>query len=46
MRPANSRALAMIRRMGMEWVGEMDMYHDRRLQVFRLRPGNFADPSR
>jgi RimJ/RimL family protein N-acetyltransferase len=38
-RPANTRALAMMRRIGMEWVGETEKYHHLRLQVFRLRPG-------
>jgi RimJ/RimL family protein N-acetyltransferase len=42
-RPANSRALAMVRRIGMEWVGETEKYHNLRLQVFRLRPGDIAD---
>jgi RimJ/RimL family protein N-acetyltransferase len=39
-RPANSRATAMVRRIGMEWVGETEKYHNLRLQVFRLRPGD------
>ncbi|HEY1319603.1 MAG TPA: GNAT family N-acetyltransferase [Streptosporangiaceae bacterium] len=39
-RPANERALAMVRRIGMEWVGETEKYHNLRLQVFRLRPGD------
>jgi RimJ/RimL family protein N-acetyltransferase len=43
-RPANTRAAAMVRRMGLEWVGETEKYHDLRLQVFRLRPGDLADP--
>lgn len=41
-RPANTRALAMVRRLGMEWVGETEKYHDLRLQVFRLRPGDLC----
>lgn len=41
-RPANARALAMVRRMGMEWVGETEKYHNLRLQVFRLRPGDLS----
>jgi RimJ/RimL family protein N-acetyltransferase len=45
-RPANARALATVRRMGMEWVGETEKYHDLRLQVFRLRPGDLTAPSR
>jgi RimJ/RimL family protein N-acetyltransferase len=39
-RPANTRALAMVRRIGMDWVGETEKYHNLRLQVFRLRPGD------
>jgi len=45
-RPANMRALAVVRRIGMEWVGETEKYHNLRLQVFRLRPGDLAAPSR
>jgi RimJ/RimL family protein N-acetyltransferase len=41
-RPANSRATAMVRRMGMEWVGETEKYHSLRLQEFRLRPGDLS----
>jgi RimJ/RimL family protein N-acetyltransferase len=41
-RPANSRAAAMVRRMGMEWVGETEKYHHLRLQEYRLRPGDLA----
>jgi RimJ/RimL family protein N-acetyltransferase len=43
-RPANTRALAMVRRIGMEWVGETEKYHGMRLQTFRLRPAEL--PSR
>jgi RimJ/RimL family protein N-acetyltransferase/predicted GNAT family acetyltransferase len=43
-RPANARAAAMIRRMGMEWVGETEKYHDLRLQAYRLRPGDLTGP--
>jgi RimJ/RimL family protein N-acetyltransferase len=39
-RPANARAEAMVRRLGMEWVGETEKYHDLRLQEWRLRPGD------
>ena len=39
-RPANSRAMAMVRRLGMDWVGETEKYHDLRLQQFRLRPAD------
>jgi RimJ/RimL family protein N-acetyltransferase len=41
-RPANARAAATVRRIGMEWVGEADKYHGLHLQVFRLRPGDLA----
>jgi RimJ/RimL family protein N-acetyltransferase len=41
-RPANTRAVATVRRIGMEWVGETEKYHSVRLQVFRLRPGDLA----
>jgi RimJ/RimL family protein N-acetyltransferase len=39
-RPANSRAEATVRRIGMEWMGETEKYHHLRLQVFRLRPSD------
>jgi RimJ/RimL family protein N-acetyltransferase len=39
-RPANTRAQATARRIGMEWVGETEKYYGLRLQVFRLRPGD------
>jgi len=39
-RPANTRAIAMVQRMGMEWVGETEKYHGLRLQEYRLRPGD------
>jgi RimJ/RimL family protein N-acetyltransferase len=41
-RPANTRAAATVRRIGMEWVGETDKYHNLRLQEFRLRPAELA----
>jgi hypothetical protein len=34
----------MVRRLGMEWVGETDKYHSLRLQVYRLRPADLAPP--
>ena len=40
-RPANTRAEATARRIGMEWVGETEKYYDMRLRVFRIRPGDF-----
>ncbi|BCB77030.1 GNAT family N-acetyltransferase [Phytohabitans flavus] len=39
-RPANERAGATARRIGMQWVGETEKYYDMRLQVFRIRPGD------
>ncbi|HYK69276.1 MAG TPA: GNAT family N-acetyltransferase [Streptosporangiaceae bacterium] len=42
-RPANARAEAMVRRMGMEWVGETEKYHQLRLQEFRLRPADLSE---
>jgi RimJ/RimL family protein N-acetyltransferase len=41
-RPANTRAAATVRRIGMEWVGETEKYHGLRLQEFRLRPVDLA----
>jgi RimJ/RimL family protein N-acetyltransferase len=43
-RPANTRALATVRRIGLEWVGETEKYHGLRLQQFRLRPGDLTAP--
>lgn len=43
-RPANARAVATARRVGMEWVGETEKYYNLRLQVFRLRAADL-DPS-
>jgi len=43
-RPANARAMATVRRIGMDWVGETEKYHHLRLQVFRLSPGALASP--
>jgi RimJ/RimL family protein N-acetyltransferase len=42
-RPANERAVAMVRRIGMDWVGETEKYHGLRLQEYRLRPGDLDD---
>jgi RimJ/RimL family protein N-acetyltransferase len=39
-RPANTRAAGMVRRIGMEWVGETEKYHGLRLQEYRLRPAD------
>jgi [ribosomal protein S5]-alanine N-acetyltransferase len=41
-RPANTKGIAMARRLGMEWVGETDKYYDLHLQVYRLRPTDLA----
>jgi [ribosomal protein S5]-alanine N-acetyltransferase len=40
--PANARAAATARRIGMEWVGESDKYHGAHLEVYRLRPDDLA----
>jgi RimJ/RimL family protein N-acetyltransferase len=45
-RPANARAVATVRRIGMEWVGETEKYHGLRLQEYRLRPGDLTAPGR
>jgi RimJ/RimL family protein N-acetyltransferase len=45
-RPANTRAEATVRRMGMEWVGETEKYHGLRLQEYRLRPGDLPTARR
>jgi [ribosomal protein S5]-alanine N-acetyltransferase len=39
-RPANTRAEATVRSIGMEWVGETEKYHGLRLQQYRLRPAD------
>jgi [ribosomal protein S5]-alanine N-acetyltransferase len=45
-RPANTRAAATVRRIGMEWVGETEKYHELRLQQYRLRPGDLPASGR
>lgn len=45
-RPANTRATATVRRIGMEWIGETEKYHNLRLQQYRLRPADLAASSR
>ncbi|MGW3243920.1 GNAT family N-acetyltransferase [Streptomyces sp. NPDC001070] len=40
-RPRNDRGAATARSVGMEWVGETEKYYDLRLQVYRLRKGEF-----
>jgi len=39
-RPANARAVAMLDRLGMQWVGETEKYHNLRLRQYRLRPAD------
>jgi RimJ/RimL family protein N-acetyltransferase len=43
-RPANKRAASTVGRIGMDWVGETEKYHDLRLREYRLRPGDLAGP--
>ena len=43
-RPTNTRAAAMARRIGMEWVGETDKYYDLRLHGYRLRSADLDMP--
>jgi RimJ/RimL family protein N-acetyltransferase len=45
-RPANTRAMATVRRIGMEWTGETEKYHNLRLQEYRLRPADLAASAR
>ncbi|RSD13916.1 GNAT family N-acetyltransferase [Amycolatopsis eburnea] len=37
-RPNNTRAIAVAKRLGMQWVGETEKYYNLRLQVYRVRP--------
>jgi RimJ/RimL family protein N-acetyltransferase len=41
-RPANERAAATVRRIGMEWVGETEKYYQLRLLQYRLRPADLV----
>ncbi len=41
-RPANVRAAAAARRVGMSWVGETEKYYGLRLNVFRIRHSDLA----
>lgn len=45
-RPANTRATATVRRIGMEWIGETEKYHSLHLQEYRLRPADLAESAR
>ena len=42
-RPANVRAVATVKRLGMQWVGETTKYYGLNLQVYRIRPSDFSD---
>jgi RimJ/RimL family protein N-acetyltransferase len=44
-RPANTRAIATLGRIGMEWTGETEKYHNLRLEAYRLRPADLAGTS-
>jgi RimJ/RimL family protein N-acetyltransferase len=41
-RPTNTRAIATVGRIGMEWIGETEKYHSLRLREYRLRPADLA----
>jgi len=41
-RPTNARAMATVRRIGMEWIGDTEKYHNLRLQEYRLTPADLA----
>jgi RimJ/RimL family protein N-acetyltransferase len=41
-RPSNLRALATMKRLGMQWVGETTKYYGLNLQVYRIRPSDFS----
>ena len=45
-RPANTRAEATVRRIGMEWIGETEKYHHLRLQEYCLRPGDLPEAAK
>jgi RimJ/RimL family protein N-acetyltransferase len=36
-RPDNTRGAATAQRIGMEWIGETDKYHDLNLHLYRIR---------
>lgn len=42
--PANERAIALARQMGMQWVGETEKYYGIDLVVYRIRPGDLDEP--
>jgi len=41
-RPTNVRAVATVKRIGMQWVGETTKYYGLNLQVYRIRPNDFS----
>jgi RimJ/RimL family protein N-acetyltransferase len=43
-RPHNVRAIAVAKRLGMQWVGETTKYYGLNLQVYRVRPGDLSGP--
>src|SRR5262249_48660185 len=43
-RRVGTGGVAMVGRIGMEWVGETEKYHGLRLQEYRLRPGDLTAP--
>ena len=42
-RPTNVRAVATVKRLGMQWVGETTKYYGLNLQVYRIRPSDLSD---
>ena len=40
--PGNDRAVATARRIGMEWIGETDQYHQQKLELYRIRHDDLA----
>ncbi|WP_035791796.1 GNAT family N-acetyltransferase [Kitasatospora mediocidica] len=42
-RPNNVRAIAMAKRLGMQWVGETTKYYGLSLQVYRIRPSDLPE---
>jgi RimJ/RimL family protein N-acetyltransferase len=41
-RPNNLRAVATVKRLGMQWVGETTKYYGLNMQVYRIRPNDFS----
>jgi RimJ/RimL family protein N-acetyltransferase len=44
-RPTNTRAIATLGRIGMEWIGDTEKYHNLRLHEYRLRPADLRRPA-